>query len=66
MADASAARAASQWRPPPPPLPPAGQVEVTRERIVAPPERFIAISDDNLLQHFQGEWLGFRQTLLSA
>lgn len=62
MADRSAARPASQRPPPPPPppmpppLPPhAGAVEVTRERIVAPPERFIAVSDDSLLQHFQGE-----------
>lgn len=45
---------------PPPPPPPRQAVEVNRERIVAPPERFIAVSDDNLLQHFQGErrWMG--------
>lgn len=37
------------------PLPPVVQagVQVTAERVVAPPERFIAVPDDSLLQHFQ-------------
>lgn len=53
--------AAAQWAgaqpqpSPPPPQQPRQAVEVTRERIVAPPERFIAVGDDSLLQHFQGE-----------
>lgn len=30
-------------------------LQVTRDRVVAPPERFIKLQDDMLLEHFQGE-----------
>ena len=31
---------------------------VTREALVSPPERFVSVSDEELLTHFQGEWMG--------
>lgn len=35
------------------PAPPG--VQVTRERVLAPPDRFLSLSDDVLLESFQGE-----------
>ena len=29
-------------------------LQVSRDRVVSPPERFIKVSDDRLLEHFQG------------
>ena len=57
-AGVAAARPAARPPPPPPRLPrqaAAASVQVTREKIVAPPERFISLSDEVLLEHFQGE-----------
>lgn len=45
----SAAAAPAPSQPPPG----SNSVQVTRERVGAPPERFIAVPDDSLLQHFQ-------------
>lgn len=36
------------------PAPPHQAVQVTKDRVVAPPPRFLACSDDALLAHFQG------------